>query len=79
VGAFITVEEARLARGLLRELGVAAEIVDREMHVAPYGMALLGEIELLVPPGDEGRARELLGAAASAGAGDEEPGGERDA
>jgi len=72
VGAYTTSEEALLVRGLLRGDGLAAEVLDREMHVAPYGMSLLGEIEVLVPPDQEDRARELLSSAQNLGPGGEE-------
>lgn len=72
VGAFTTSEEAQLARGLLRGAGLAAEVLDREMHVAPYGMSLLGQIEVLVPPEQEERARELLRSSQQGGHGGEE-------
>lgn len=67
VGVFTTSEEAVLARGLLRGCGLVAEVFDREMHVAPYGMALLGEAELLVPPDQAERARAVLASASTIG------------
>ncbi len=59
-GVFTTPEEAEIARGYLHAAGIAAEIIDKEMHVQPYGMSLLGEVFLRVPPSELGRAKRLL-------------------
>ena len=59
-GVFTTPEEAEIARGFLHAAGIAAEIIDKEMHVQPYGMSLLGEVFLRVPPSELGRAKRLL-------------------
>lgn len=59
-GVFTTPEEAEFARGFLHAAGIAAEIVDKEMHIQPYGMSLLGEVFLRVPPAELGRAKKLL-------------------
>jgi hypothetical protein len=60
-GVFTTLAEAEMARGFLHAAGIAAEIVDKEMHVQPYGMSLLGEVFLRVPSAELGRAKRLLG------------------
>jgi hypothetical protein len=62
-GVFTTPEEAELARGFLHGAGIQAQIVDKEMHIGPYGMNLLGEIFLRVRPMDLDRAKRLLGEA----------------
>jgi hypothetical protein len=62
-GVFTTPEEAEIARGFLHAAGIPAEIVDKEMHIGPYGMNLLGEIFLRVRPTDLDRAKRLLGEA----------------
>jgi hypothetical protein len=59
-GVFTTPEEAEIARGFLHSAGIAAEIIDKEMHVQPYGMSLLGEVFIRVPPSELGRAKQLL-------------------
>ncbi len=59
-GVFTTPEEAEIARGFLHAAGIAAEVIDKEMHVQPYGMSLLGEVFLRVPPSELGRAKRLL-------------------
>ena len=60
VAAFTTDEAASLALGFLRGEGLEAELVDRMMHVQPYGMGILGDVLLMVPPAEAARARELL-------------------
>jgi hypothetical protein len=62
-GVFTTPEEAGIARGFLHAAGIQAEIVDKEMHIGPYGMNLLGEVFLRVRPADLDRAKRLLGEA----------------
>ncbi len=79
-GVFTTPEEAEIARGFLHAAGVAAEIVDKEMHIQPYGMSLLGEVFLRVPAAELGRAKKLLadaerGRAVLPDEGDAGPGG----
>jgi hypothetical protein len=59
-GVFTTPEEAEMARGFLHAAGIPAEILDKEMHIQPYGMSLLGEIFLRVPAAHLGRAKTLL-------------------
>ena len=59
-GVFTTPEEAEIARGFLHAAGIPAEIVDKEMHIEPYGMSLLGEVFLRVPSAQLGRAKRLL-------------------
>lgn len=65
IGVFNSEEEAELAQGFLKDAGVSAEIVDKEMHSYPYGKGILGEIMLVVPPEAEEQARELLAQASS--------------
>ncbi|MBI4917297.1 MAG: DUF2007 domain-containing protein [Acidobacteria bacterium] len=60
VAAFTTDEAAGLALGFLRGEGLRAEVLDKMMHVQPYGMGLLGEVVLMVPESEAARARELL-------------------
>jgi len=62
VAAFTTPEEARFARDYLVGEDVAAEVLDLEMHVQPFGMGLLGEVQLLTPPEVAYRASRLLSA-----------------
>jgi hypothetical protein len=62
-GVFTTPEAAEIARGYLHAAGIAAEIIDKEMHVQPYGMGLLGEVFLRVPRAELGRATRMLAAA----------------
>jgi hypothetical protein len=59
-GVFTTPEEAEIARGFLHTARIPAEILDKEMHIQPYGMSLLGEIFLRVPAAQLGRAKTLL-------------------
>jgi hypothetical protein len=59
-GVFTTPEEAEIARGFLHAAGIAAAIIDKEMHVQPYGMGLLGEVFLRVPRVELDRAKRLL-------------------
>lgn len=60
VAVFTTDEAAGLAVGFLHGEGLQAELLDKMMHVQPYGMGLLGEVVLMVPQADASRARELL-------------------
>ncbi len=60
VAAFTTDEAAGLAIGFLRGEGLRAELIDKMMHVQPYGMGLLGEVMIMVPQAEVTRARELL-------------------
>lgn len=60
VAAFTTVEEAELACGLLHAEGIRAEIVDKDMHVQPFGRGILDEVGLLVPRADLARAEAAL-------------------
>jgi hypothetical protein len=60
VASFANLEEAELAQGFLKQAGIPAEVVDRQMHSQPYGMGLLGEIGLAVPPDSETDARACL-------------------
>jgi hypothetical protein len=62
VATFTTPEEARFARGYLEGEGVAAEVLDLEMHVQPFGMGILGEVQVLTPPEVAHRASRLLSA-----------------
>lgn len=72
VAAFTTAEEAELAQGYLERQGIPAEILDRQMHVQPYGMGLLGEVCLQVPPEHLEQARAELEAAGRQPSTDEE-------
>ncbi|MGE5235017.1 MAG: putative signal transducing protein [Acidobacteriota bacterium] len=58
--AFTTAEEAQLARGLLQAEGIPAEIVDKQTHPYPYGVGVLEEVTLLVPPDQVERAEAVL-------------------
>lgn len=58
--AFTTDEEAELAQGYLEREGIPASILDKQMHVQPYGVGLLGEVLVQVPPHLVERARALL-------------------
>ena len=69
VGGYTTVEEARLAQGLLLEEGIPAEVVDRHVVLNPFPQVDEAEVLLLVPPEDADRADGLL---ARAEAGEDE-------
>lgn len=69
VAGYTTVEEARLAQGLLLEEGIPAEVVDRHVVLSPFPQVDEAEVLLLVPPEDADRADGLL---ARAEAGEDE-------
>ncbi len=71
VASYATVEEARLAAGLLEENGIPAAVVDRHVVLNPFPQVDEAEVLLLVSPEDAERADALL-AEAEAG-GDELP------
>jgi hypothetical protein len=58
--SYSTVEEARLARGLLEEQGVPAEVVDRHVVLNPFPQVDEAGVLLLVPPEAAERARDVL-------------------
>jgi len=60
VAGYTTVEEARLAQGLLLEQGIPAEVVDKHVVLNPFPQVDEAEVLLLVPPEDADRADEVL-------------------
>ena len=84
VASYTSVEEARLAQGLLEEQGIEAEVVDRHVVLNPFPQVDEAEVLLLVGPENAERADILL---ADADAGedtlpedvDAEPGAPRNA
>ncbi len=55
-----TTEEAHLAQGLLRERGIASEVVDKHVVLNPFPQVDEAEVLLLVAPGDRERAGAVL-------------------
>jgi hypothetical protein len=60
VAGYTTVEEARLAQGLLQEQAIPAEVVDKHVVAYPFPQADQGEVLLLVAPSDLERADAVL-------------------
>lgn len=69
IASYTTVEEARLAQGLLQEEGIPAEVVDKHVVLNPFPQVDQAEVLLLVPPDRAELADELL---ARAEAGEDE-------
>ena len=65
VASYTTAEEAHLARGLLAEQGIAAEVVDRHVVMNPFPQVDEAEVLLLVAPEDAERADAVLAQAES--------------
>jgi len=65
VASYTTVEEARLAKGLLEENGIPAEVVDRHVVLSPFPQVDEAEVLLLVSPENADRADALLAQADS--------------
>jgi len=55
-----TEEEASLVAGFLESRGVTATIESLLFHQEPVNFGRLGEVRVLVPGADVGRAREIL-------------------
>jgi hypothetical protein len=60
VASYTTVEEARLAQGLLEEHGIAAEVVDKHVVLNPFPQVDEAEVLLLVGPDNAERADTVL-------------------
>jgi hypothetical protein len=60
IASYTTAEEAQLARGLLEEQGIAAEVVDRHVVMNPFPQVDEAEVLLLVAPEDAERADVVL-------------------
>jgi hypothetical protein len=60
VAGYTTVEEARLAQGLLEEQGIPAEVVDKHVVLNPFPQVDEAEVLLLVAPADLDRADAVL-------------------
>jgi len=60
VASYTTAEEAHLAKGLLEEQGIAAEVVDRHVVMNPFPAVDEAEVLLLVAPEDAARADAVL-------------------
>ena len=60
VAGYTTVEEARLAQGLLEEQGIAAEVMDKQVVLNPFPQVDEAEVLLLVAPSDLERADSVL-------------------
>ncbi len=60
VAGYTTLEEARLAQGLLGEQGIAAEVMDKHIVAYPFPHTDAGEVLLLVAPADRERADAVL-------------------
>jgi hypothetical protein len=60
VAGYTTVEEARLAQGLLQEQGIPAEVVDKHVVLNPFPQVDEAEVLLLVAPADLDRADAVL-------------------
>ncbi len=60
IASYATAEEAQLARGLLEEQGIAAEVVDRHVVMNPFPQVDEAEVLLLVAPEDAERADVVL-------------------
>ena len=60
VASYTTVEEARLAQGLLEGQDIAAEVVDRHVVLNPFPQVDEAEVLLLVAPEDAERADAVL-------------------
>lgn len=60
VASYTTIEEARLAQGLLLEEGIRAEVVDKHVVLNPFPQIDEAEVVLLVAPADAKRADAAL-------------------
>ncbi len=60
VASYPTVEEARLAQGLLLDEGIRAEVVDKHVVLNPFPQVDEAEVVLLVAPDDAARADAVL-------------------
>jgi len=60
IAGYTTVEEARLAQGLLEEQGIPAEVVDKHVVLNPFPQVDEAEVLLLVAPEDLDRADAAL-------------------
>lgn len=60
VAGYTTLEEARLAQGLLDEQGITAEVMDKHVVAYPFPQTDVGEVLLLVAPADLERAEAVL-------------------
>lgn len=60
IASYRTVEEARLAQGLLQEQGIPAEVVDKHVVLNPFPQIDEAQVLLLVPPEEADRADEVL-------------------
>ncbi|MGD1146715.1 MAG: hypothetical protein ABR961_02045 [Thermoanaerobaculaceae bacterium] len=60
MASYTTVEEARLAQGLLEEHGIAAEVVDKHVVLNPFPQVDEAEVLLLVGPDNAERADTVL-------------------
>ncbi len=62
VATYSTIVEAEIAKGRLAVEGIRAFVLDKgAAGVMPYLAASMGGIRLQVEPGDEAKAREILG------------------
>ncbi len=69
IASYTTVEEARLAQGLLQERDIPAEVVDKHVVLNPFPQVDEAGVLLLVPPDRAELADEVL---ARAEAGEDE-------
>ena len=60
IASYTTVEEARLAQGLLLDEGIRAEVVDKHVVLNPFPQIDEAEVVLLVAPDDAARADAVL-------------------
>ena len=68
VGVFTTGEEARIARGFLAGVGIAAAVIDARTHDPELSVGVLDEWLVKVSPHDVSRAKDLLAEAERGGA-----------
>ena len=63
VAAFLDVNEAYLAKGLLESVGIEAHLFDERSAIVVYTSYALGGIRLMVKQSDLARAKSILSAA----------------